>query len=168
MPPPLGNALTLADFWILPSWRHTTVQTLRAPWYFFHFCQHIALPHLQFCKKTASAVPILSPTPFQMCLRNGLLSRDAPADIAWGNLSLPILDDVWWQQWHCLMEAAQQPAGTQQEDKRTAWREDESAAQQEAMQQPARARQWEGGAVRGQQEGGCYLLKGVRLFVLYV
>jgi hypothetical protein len=130
------------------------MQTLCAPWYFSHFRQKISLPHLQSCKKTASAMPILSPTPFQMCLRVGLLSRDAPADITRGNISPPILDDVRWRQRHYLMEAMQQPAGMQQEDERTARREDKRAAGREAMQQPAGARQQEGSAVRGQQEGG--------------
>jgi hypothetical protein len=32
--------------------------------YFFNFSQQISLPFLQSCKKTASTVPILSPTPF--------------------------------------------------------------------------------------------------------
>jgi hypothetical protein len=89
-----------------------------APWYFSHFCQQIALPHLWSCKKTASAVLILLPSPFQTCLRIGLLLRDAPADVAQGDISPPILDNVQWQWQHCLMEATQQPAGMQREDKR--------------------------------------------------
>jgi hypothetical protein len=70
------------------------MQTLRTQWYFSHFRQQITLLRLQSCKKTASAMPILSPTPFQTCLCVGLLSRDAPADIAQGDISPPILDKI--------------------------------------------------------------------------
>jgi len=55
---------------------------------------------------------------------------------------------VRWR-WHRLMEATQQLAGVQQEDKRSAQQEDKRVAQQEATQQLAGARQRDGGAVRG-------------------
>jgi hypothetical protein len=44
------------------------------------------------------------------------------------------------QRRHCLMEAMQQPAGAQRQDKRTAQREDERVTQRELTQQPAGAR----------------------------
>ncbi len=50
---------------------------------------------------------------------------------------------------HRLMEATQQPAGAQQQDKRMAQREDERVKQRELTQQLAGARRREGGAVRG-------------------